>query len=162
MNNRNLIKLAKIFIISMLLFMTLSTGCIKSKEKERPPLSIINGEIIFRGEDIVEYGKVNVIGAIIGNRTSVVLYWIKENNSIAIKTAYTPPTDVLPIYQKILALNLTSPHTDSRIIPYNLRYNNSKNCWHFNYYDWSTLGLGEGDAFYYPINQTISWLSHSK
>ncbi len=162
MKNKNLIKIAKT-CIPLLLFITVITGCLKSEEKQRSSLSIINGEIIFNGEDISEYGKVNVIGVIVENRTSLVLYWIKENNSVAIKKAYTPSPDVLPIYQEILALNLTSPYTGSMIIPYSLRYNNSEKCWHFNYYDWEpTLGLGEGDAFYYPVNQTVLWLAHSR
>ena len=162
MINKNSITLAKICIISMLLFLISLTGCIKNEEKQLS-LTIIGSEIIFSGEDVARYGKVNVIGAIIKNRTSLVFYWTEENNSIEVKMAYTPSSDVLPIYQEILALNLTSPYTGSKIIPYNLTHNNTKNCWHFNYYDWNpALGIGEGDAFYYSANQTVSWLAHSK
>ncbi|MCD6222699.1 MAG: hypothetical protein J7K12_03335, partial [Thermoplasmata archaeon] len=74
MKNKNLMKIAKT-CIPLLLFIMVITGCLKSEEKQRSSLSIINGEIIFNGEDISKYGKVNVIGVIVENRTSLVLYW---------------------------------------------------------------------------------------
>ena len=152
------ISLLKISIVCLLL-PTVLTGCIEKQEKQLPPLSFIDGKVIFNH---TVYPDTLVVGMILKNRTSLVYYWNKENNTIDIEMAYTPSSDILSIYQKIISLNLTSPYTGSKIVPYNLKYEPEKNRWFFCYYDMNLYGsLGNGDAYYYPVNQTVSWGIHS-
>jgi len=79
---------------------------------------------------------------------------------VNIKVAYTPPKDILPVYQKILSLNIIIPPNETisgkEILPFNLRYDEEIDAWKFNYYDgWSPSYFSEGGAIYYPTNQTI-------
>lgn len=144
-------------LLVFLLLITL-TGCLE-ENKELPPLSFIDGKILFD----YDFGNFSITAVIVGNKTSLIYYWIRDNNTIDIVMAYSPSSDILPVYKEIISLNLTSPYTGSRIIPYNLRYNDSRKCWHFNYYDFTSYGYyGKGNAFYYSVNHTISWQAHSR
>ena len=133
-------------------------GCIKRETRQSiPPLSFINGRIVFNQ---TAYPDVFAVAVVVNNETSLAYLWDKNNNSVNIKVAYTPPKDILPVYQKILSLNIIIPPNETisgeEILPFNLRYEEEINAWKFNYYDrWSSGRFSEGGAIYYQANQTI-------
>lgn len=77
-----------------------------------------------------------------------------------IKVAYTPPKDILPVYQKILSLNIIIPPNETisgkEILPFNLRYDEEIDAWKFNYYDgWSPSYFSEGVQFIIPPTKLL-------
>lgn len=168
MKNKNLVNVIKICIISILLFLIPLTGCIKSGEKQQPPPFIINGRVVYSKQTytLSSHSPAYIVGVIIENKTSFAYIWYPKNKSMDIKIAYTPPKNVIPIFQQVLSLNITFPYTEEKVVsgreilPFNFRYDEGRKGWLFEYSaGWHAepedKQFVDGGAIYYPNNQTV-------